>query len=377
MYTVTSGLLADAEALSGRMVDLTRALVETESPSDDPVACLACVELAAEIAHAWLGSEAEVREVASRPVLMWGTPRPRVLLLGHLDTVWPVGSIARLPWSVADDRMRGPGVFDMKAGVVQMLSAVRLLGLGPDDGAAVLLTTDEETGSYHSQALIRELASEADAVLVTEPAIDGALKTARKGTSWYDLQIRGLAAHAGLEPEKGINALIEAGYLVTEVSAFGDPEAGTTVTPTTARAGVTNNTVPDEAVIGVDVRAWSAAEQQRVDALVRGWQPHDGRASYAVIGGGINRAAMEPALSAGLFARASAVAEALGLPRLEERWVGGASDGNITAALGVPTLDGLGAVGAGAHADSEWASVSAMPQRAALLAGLVADLLAH
>jgi glutamate carboxypeptidase len=242
---------------------------------------------------------------------------------------------------------------------------------------AVLLTSDEETGSYHSQELIRELAREADAVLVTEPAIDGALKTARKGTSWYDLQIRGLAAHAGLEPEKGINALIEAGYLVTEISAFGDPEAGTTVTPTTARAGVTNNTVPDEAVVGVDVRAWSAAEQQRVDALVRGWQPHDGRVSYAVIGGGINRAALEPAMSAGLFARASTVAGALGLPRLEERWVGGASDGNITAALGVPTLDGLGAVGAGAHADSEWASVSAMPQRAALLAGLVADLLGH
>ena len=372
---VTTGLLAEAEALSGRMLDVTRALVEVESPSEDPAACRTCVDLAGELAMAWLGAPAEIREHGRHPMLMWGTPRPRVLVLGHLDTVWPIGTIARLPWSCDGERMRGPGVFDMKAGVVQAMAALRLLGLGPDDGVALMLTSDEEIGSRGSQDVIREVAREAAATLVVEPSIDGALKTARKGTSWYELQIRGLAAHAGLEPEKGVNALLEAAHLVTEIATYGDADAGTTVTPTTARAGVTSNTVPDEAFVGVDVRAWSAAEQRRVDDLIRGWTPMDARATYTIAHGGINRAAMEPEMSAALFAQATAVAERLGLPRLEERWVGGASDGNITAEIGVPTLDGLGAVGDGAHAEHEWASVPAMPQRAALLAGLIEDLL--
>jgi glutamate carboxypeptidase len=213
-------------------------------------------------------------------------------------------------------------------------------------------------------------------VLVFEAAIDGELKTARKGTSWYVVEIRGRAAHAGLDPEKGINALVEAADLVRAAVTWADPDRGTTVTPTTARAGVTENTVPDRAVIGIDVRAWSAQEQQRVDDLVRGWTPSHPGASATIVAGGINRPAMEQQAGEALARIAERCAEQIGLPPLGSRAVGGASDGNFTAALGIPTLDGLGAVGDGAHADHEWTSAQAVSERTALVAALTAAILA-
>lgn len=372
---VTARLLDAARSRQGDLLAAVRTLVEVESPSSDVDACRACVATAAELIESWLGSPARIEEHQGKPVLRWGLDRPRVLLLGHLDTVWPLGTLARIPWAVEGDRMRGPGVFDMKTGVVQAIGALSLLGLDAASGAGLLLTTDEEIGSGCSRTVIEDAARDAEAVLVLEPSVEGELKTARKGTSWYVVQITGRAAHAGLDPERGINALVEAASLVSEAVTWAQPEVGTTVTPTTARAGVTDNTVPDSAVIGIDVRAWSAEEQQRVDDLARGWRPAHPEAAVAIIGGGINRPAMEEAAGAGLARLAETCAAEMGIGPIGSRAVGGASDGNFTAALGIPTLDGLGAVGDGAHAEHEWASASALPDRTALVAALVAALL--
>ena len=309
-------------------------------------------------------------------MLRWGPERPAILLLGHLDTVWPIGTIDRLPWTVADDRMTGPGVFDMKAGVVQAWAALRILHEGSTDLTAVglLLTTDEETGSHSSRALITDAISSAQAVLVLEPSADGALKTERKGTSGYQITFHGRAAHAGLNPERGINATIEAALFILATLTWGDEAAGTTVTPTVLAAGSTPNTVPSSAELTLDVRAWSAAEQTRIDSLVRTWQVQHPEAGVT-IAGGIGRPAMELSSSQRLFDLARGVSRDLGIPELQSRAVGGASDGNLTASAGVATLDGLGALGDGAHADHEWASVAALPQRAALLAGIINELL--
>lgn len=372
---VTARLLDAARSRQGDLLAAVRTLVEVESPSSDVDACRACVATAAELIESWLGSPARIEEHQGKPVLRWGPDRPRVLLLGHLDTVWPLGTLARIPWAVEGDRMRGPGVFDMKTGVVQAIGALSLLGLDAASGVGLLLTTDEEIGSGCSRTVIEDAARDAEAVLVLEPSVEGKLKTARKGTSWYVVQITGRAAHAGLDPERGINALVEAASLVSEAVTWAQPEVGTTVTPTTARAGVTDNTVPDSAVIGIDVRAWSAEEQQRVDDLARGWRPAHPEAAVAIIGGGINRPAMEEAAGAGLARLAETCAAEMGIGPIGSRAVGGASDGNFTAALGIPTLDGLGAVGDGAHAEHEWASASALPDRTALVAALVAALL--
>ena len=262
----------------------------------------------------------------------------------------------------------------MKTGVVQAIGALALLQADQSDGVGILLTTDEEIGSSTSRDLIENTARHADAVLVLEPSIDGDLKGARKGTSWYVVEITGRAAHAGLDPERGINALLEAATLVSECVNWADPSVGTTVTPTTAKAGVTDNTVPDRAVIGIDVRAWSGEEQERIDALMRAWRPRHPEAGVAIIAGGINRPAMEEEPGRALAALAISCAEGIGLAPLASRAVGGASDGNFTAALGIPTLDGLGAVGDGAHADHEWASASALPERTALVAAIVASV---
>ena len=266
----------------------------------------------------------------------------------------------------------GPGVFDMKAGIVQALAAVALLISQGVDVSAVglLLTTDEETGSRASRGVIAAAITEAKAVLVFEPSAGGALKTERKGTSWYRIKFHGRAAHAGLDPERGINATVEAAAFVMATATWGDQGAGTTVTPTLLHAGTTSNTVPVLAELTLDVRAWTATEQQRIDAKVRTWRANHPEARIE-IDGGIDRPPLESSASLELFAIAQQVAQALGLPELQSCAVGGASDGNLTAAAGVATLDGLGAVGDGAHADHEWALASAMAERAALTAGII------
>ncbi len=368
-----SDLLQQANALLPAMVDSIEALVCVESPTEDLDACASIVQEAVGVFSAWLPSPARVEIHDDRPVWRWGPDRPRVLILGHLDTVWPLGTLARIPFSNDGERLRGPGVFDMKAGVVQAWAALALCGLDEDSGVGMLLTSDEETGSLASQALIADCATGAEAVLVFEPSVDSALKIARKGTSWYGIDFHGRASHAGLDPELGINALASAAAFIAESGAWGDPAQGTTVTPTTLRGGTTANTVPALASLTVDVRAWAFSEQARIDELVRGWRPTAGEVS---VEGGINRPAMEKAMSSALFALAQGAAAAIGIEPLAGRAVGGASDGNFTAAAGIPTLDGLGAVGDGAHADHEWTSVPALAERAALSSTLISRLLA-
>jgi glutamate carboxypeptidase len=236
----------------------------------------------------------------------------------------------------------------------------------------VLVTADEEIGSPAGRDFVEAAAQGASAVLVLEASADGALKVARKGVGNYWLHVTGRAAHAGLEPEKGVNALVAGAQLVLALDGIADAAVGTTVTPTLAAAGTAQNTVPATASIAVDVRATTVAEQARVDQALRALRPPNG--ATVKVEGGINRPPLEERAATDLFALAQQASRRCGLPPLRSTRVGGGSDGNFTAALGVPTLDGLGAVGAGAHAEGEYVVTSAMPQRAALLAALIVEL---
>jgi glutamate carboxypeptidase len=358
------------------LLDDLRVLVECESPSADLEAVARSAEVVARVGAARLGVEPERIVIDGRTHLRWrlGAGPTRVLLLGHHDTVWPLGSLADRPFVVEDGVVRGPGCFDMKAGLVMAFHAAA--SLTDRDGVTILVTGDEEVGSPSSRALIEQEAAGASAALVLEASADGgALKTERKGTSLYEVVVHGRAAHAGLEPEAGVNATLELAHQALAVTGLADPGRGTTVTPTTSRAGTTSNTVPARGSFVVDVRVGSAAEQDRVDAAMQELRPVLPGASLQVLGGA-NRPPLEGSASRALFARAGALAAALGLPDLTSASVGGASDGNFTAGVGTPTLDGLGAVGGGAHADDEHVLVDEVPRRTALVAALVADLLA-
>ena len=303
------------------MLNALETLVRCESPTEDLAACREVVKIASEIAAEVLGTPAEIREIEGRPVFWWGDAKPQIVLLAHLDTVWPKGSFQPL-FEVNGDVIRGPGTFDMKVGFLQALFALK----GISGSVALIATTDEETGSHASRNLIKELSENAKAVLVLEASLNGKVKTGRKGTSMYQVKVHGLAAHAGLEPENGINSTLEISHLVLQLAALENTEHGTTVVPTMLSAGTTTNSVPDLAVLDID-------------------------------------------------ARAEKVAATIGIPELGHASVGGASDGNFAAAAGAQVLDGLGAIGGGAHALTEWASVSAMHQRTDFLHAFIEDLL--
>ena len=279
--------------------------------------------------------------------------------------------MARWPFEVTDGRATGPGAFDMKAGLVQGLHALSLAD--SLDGVAVLVTTDEEIGSPTSRTLIEASARGARAALVLEPSASGALKSARKGVSNYELVAHGRAAHAGLEPEKGVNAVLELAHQLLTLNALAADAAGATITPTLVSAGTTRNTVPAMAVAAIDVRVTTDADQDRIDAALR-------RTAAVLPGarlelrGGPNRPPLAASASADLVVRARRLAHDLGLAEPADVHVGGGSDGNFTAGIGVPTLDGLGAVGDGAHAEGEHVEVAAMPERGALVHGLVHEL---
>jgi glutamate carboxypeptidase len=373
---LVAGLAGQQEA----MLRTLESLVSSESPSDDPARLDATTELVATLGEELLGTAPERPATTGAPALRWDLPATSsdaapVLLLTHLDTVWPAGTTTRWPFTVADGRASGPGAFDMKAGLVQAvfgLAALTRSGL-PHPPVVLLVTSDEEIGSPAGRALVEAAADGASAVLVLEAsAAGGALKVARKGVGNYWLHVGGRAAHAGLEPELGVNALVAASRLVLALEELADPAVGTTVTPTLARAGSAQNTVPASAWVAVDVRASSLPEQRRVDdALHRLTVP--GGATVRVEGG-INRPPMEEKAAADLFTSALRAAGRCGFPPPGAARVGGGSDGNFTAALGVPTLDGLGAVGGGAHAEGEHVLVATMPERAALLAALIVEI---
>ncbi|QWZ07801.1 M20 family metallopeptidase [Nocardioides panacis] len=366
-------------AQQGAMVSMLDTLVSSESPSNDPALLAITADLVADLGENLLGQQAEWVTTSGPKALRWDLPEVRseaapVVLLAHLDTVWPVGTLDRWPFSVTDDRATGPGAFDMKAGIVQAFFALAALaeaGL-PRPPVVVLVTADEEIGSPAGRELVEAAAQGASAVLVLEASAGGALKIARKGVGNYWLHVTGRAAHAGLEPEMGVNALVAAAELVLALGGIADAAGGTTVTPTVADAGSAQNTVPATASIAVDVRAVTVAEQERVDHALRALRPSNG--ATVTVEGGINRPPLEERAAADLYALAQRASSRCGLPPLSSTRVGGGSDGNFTAALGVPTLDGLGAVGAGAHAEGEYVLTTAMPQRAALLAGLIVEL---
>ncbi len=367
------GLLAQLRDRTPQMVDALRSLVETESPTAVPAACAACADVADDLVSSLLGTHAERFEADGRVHLRWRFGgAERVLLIGHLDTVWPLGTVASWPFSADGETATGPGVFDMKAGVVQLLFA--LDALETLDGVVVLLTTDEEIGSPTSRQLIRDTAASVEAALVLEPSAAGALKTERKGVAIYRLDVEGRAAHAGLDPESGVNAAVELVHQLLAVVELADHARGTTVNPGLLSAGTAVNTVPARATAQIDVRTRTRAEAERVDAGFQALRPVTAGAALAVE---LVAAAppMERSASASLFGRAEGLADRLGLPALTEAAVGGGSDGNLIADLGVPTLDGLGAVGDHAHGRGEYVHIRAMPERAALVAALVQDLL--
>lgn len=360
-----------------------RELVECESPSDDLAGIARSAEVVARIGERRLGAAPERIVLDGCTHLRWrlGDADSRLLVLGHHDTVWPVGSLAERPCTVEDGVLRGPGCFDMLAGVVMSFHALGTLRargeLGGAGGVTLLVTGDEELGSPTSRGLIEDEARLAEAALVLEASADGgALKTERKGVSRYTVHADGRAAHAGLEPEAGINATVELAHQALAVVELADPVAGTTVTPTAMRAGTTTNTVPGYGSFDVDVRIRTAAEQERVHTAMTHLRP---RLTGAVVRvtGGPNRPPLEAASSAALFDRATEIARRLGLGELRSAAVGGGSDGNLAAGVGTPTLDGLGAVGGGAHAAGEHVLVEHLTGRTALLAALVADLLAR
>jgi glutamate carboxypeptidase len=359
------------------MVDLLGTLVSSESPSGHPAALTTTATLLARRGTELLGQEPEWLATGDSAVLRWRLPaqsggrgRP-ILLLAHLDTVWPLGTATRWPFSVTDGHATGPGCFDMKAGLVQALFALAELRRSqrPSPGVVLLVTSDEEVGSPAGRPFIEADAADAAAVLVLEASAAGRLKIARKGVGIYRLEIRGRAAHAGLEPERGINALTVAADLVQRLAAIADSAVGTTVTPTMAEAGTAQNTVPAHAAVTLDVRAATVAEQQRVDSGLRKLSVPPG--AELTVRGGTNCPPLEERASAVLYAIARDLAARCGIAELDGIAVGGGSDGNFTAALGVPTLDGMGAVGDGAHAEGEYVVIAEMAPRAALVIEMI------
>ena len=351
------------------MLAALEALVRCESPSDDLDACHQVVQLASDIATRHLGVPAQIKNIEGRPVFWWGAEKPEILLLAHLDTVWPRGSFNPI-WEIKGDVLRGPGTFDMKAGFIQGLYALK----GIEGSVALVATTDEETGSHASRNLIKELSQQAKAVLVLEASLDGKVKTGRKGTAMYQIKVTGLAAHAGLEPEKGVNATTEIAHAILALSKLESAEHGTTVVPTLLQSGTTTNTVPDSAILDIDARSFSQAELERVDREIRKLQPANPAAKLEITGG-LNRPPLQPSSTKMLYERAEKVAAAIGMKPLGSAEVGGASDGNFAAAAGAQVLDGLGAVGGGAHAATEWVSISALQERSDFLHAFIKDLL--
>ena len=379
MATPPGGWRAALESrLPGMLADLER-LVRCESPSADLAAVRRSAELIAEIGTGRLGSAPDRIEIDGCSHLRWrfGRGSNRIIVLAHHDTVWPIGSLITHPWSIEGGVIRGPGTVDMKAGLVQAIHALSVLVEhgSPLDGVVLLVTGDEEIGSVTSRWLIEDEARGCEACFVFEGAGPrGSLKTGRKGTSLYRIEITGRAAHAGAEPEKGVNAAVELAHLILGVSTLGDSALGTSVTPTVAAAGTTTNTVPATAFLNVDVRARTAVEQQRVDLALRAIGPTLPGGALAVLGE-INRPPMEVSSGAELFERAVRLGRRDGLGEFTQSSVGGASDGNFTAGIGVPTLDGFGAIGGGAHADSEHVLLASLVPRSALLVALIRELL--
>lgn len=377
-------ILPQLLAQQNSITNFLRELVECESPSDDAAAVNRCVELLA-------ASVADIAKVKTFPggrhgknlLLTFQLPGPRrkkagrVLGVGHSDTVWPVGTLKTMPWREAEGRLWGPGVFDMKAGLVYFLSAMKTLqslDLPVSREVALWIVSDEEVGSESSRSLTEKLAKESSAVLIPEPAAGptGKLKTARKGVGDYIVKVRGKSAHAGLDFQAGASAIVELARQIEKIAGFTDLSKGLTVNPGVISGGTRTNVIAAEAQVEVDIRVARLKDYAPLNRKFLGLRAVDKRCTVEVTGG-LNRPPMERTKGvAALFGKAQGLAAEHLQLQLEECAVGGGSDGNFTAGLGIPTLDGLGAVGEGAHAINESIRVECMAERAALLA-----LLAH
>ena len=354
------------------ILDDLKSLVECESPTEDLAACRKVVDLAVSITSEVLNKSAEVFDENGRPVYWLGSKNPEIILLAHLDTVWPIGSFKPL-WNVDGDKVTGPGTFDMKAGFLQGLYAIKDISL---EKVALVATTDEEVGSQTSKELIRRISAKAKVVLVLEASINGKVKTGRKGTAMYQIKVIGKASHAGLEPEKGINATVEIANQVKNLIGLENLAKGTTVVPTKLTSGTTTNTVPAESHLDVDVRSFEMKELERVDQAIKGLTATIPGAKL-IISGGINRPPLEERSTIELYKKVENSAKKIGMGPVGHIAVGGASDGNFAAEAGAKVLDGLGAVGDGAHAPHEYISISGMDRQIKLLTQFVKDLLSE
>jgi len=370
-------LLAGARRKESALLDLTRKLVLAESPSDDKAAVDACVALAAARAQQLGGRVKLHKQRGFGDVLEARFGRKskagRILLLGHLDTVWPLGTLKAMPCRVSDGRLWGPGTLDMKAGVAMALTAIEMLTEASllEREITLLLNSEEEIGSPVSRPITEKLATGCSAVYVLEPAQGLAYKTARKGTGNWRIDIRGVAAHAGVDFEKGASALHELARVVETVSGWTDLKRGLTVSVGMAGGGSKTNVIPAEAWAEVDVRIARKSDGVPIERKFAALKAADKRCTLTV-SGGINRPPMERTRgTVHLYHQARALATELGFA-LDEAATGGASDGNFTSALGIPTLDGMGAVGEGAHASHESILIEHLAPRTALLAGLLA-----
>jgi len=360
------------------MVDAIRGMAEVESPSDDKAACDRMAEsLAAKFTA--LGGKAEIHPAAefgnNLQIDFPGRDQVEpVLLLGHFDTVYPLGTLAKMPCHVSDGRLYGPGVLDMKAGIAMMMFAIEALQAWHGElprPVTVFLVSDEEVGSYSSRAISMGLAKRSAGVLVLEPAAGrGAVKTARKGVGEYRLQVRGVASHAGLDPGKGHSAIVEMARQITAIWRMNDVRRGVSANPGVVRGGTRTNVVAAEATVEIDVRIKKAKDAKMLDRKLHSLKAVDKHCKLH-IEGGINRMPMERTEGvAALYKKARAIAAQIGW-KLEEAAVGGGSDGNFTAGIGIPTLDGMGGDGQGAHAVHEHIVISELPRRTLLLAGMI------
>jgi glutamate carboxypeptidase len=383
MDNVGDQLLAYFAANQDEMLTVIGDLVKQETPSSDKPRLDAFAELLAGRLRA-AGAEVTILPGGEQGNHMRATFRTPgsdpsakpALILCHFDTVWAVGSLATHPFRVEEGKAYGPGIFDMQSSLVlteYAVRAVRELNLTLPRPVTILMTSDEEIGSHSSRSLIEEMAQQAAYVLLMEsPLPGGVLKTARKGVGRWDLTISGRAAHAGIEPEKGISAIQELAHQILKLHSLTDMEKGTTVNVGVVQGGTVANVVAPHAHAEIDVRAWTQDEADRISTAINGLQPVTPGVTLEVVGGW-NRPPLEHRVTRELFQRARAIGEELDLA-LQEGSTGGGSDGNITGALGIPTLDGLGVPGAGAHADHEHIEVDKIGERAALLVALLLRL---
>ena len=375
-FYVTRNFLDFCLANHDWLLEFIEALVAIESPSDDLEAVNRCGRELASRLEAIGGMVTPIASTTAGDHLRasFGDGDRQVLLLGHFDTVWPVGQLARMPLKRDAGRLYGPGVFDMKAGIGLAALATRaVLDAGGFDTRRVVMlwTTDEETGSRTSRALIEAEAAKSDAVLVFEPSLPGgALKTSRKGVGQFEIVARGVSAHAGLDPGKGVSAVRELAHQIIALDTLQDPAHGVTVTAGVIAGGTRANVVPDEARATVDARANTIADARRVERAITALQPKLAGARLEV-SGGFDRPPLERSPGVvKLFEIARSVAKEIGI-ELEEGGAGGGSDGNFTAAIGIPTLDGFGAIGDGAHALHEHVEIDALVPRAATISGVL------